>query len=70
MSKRVYACLLGEWINLSICPNVLIDNKYENPNLWFEEVGHKMFEYDYIDIKYQDFNYRIHPSFIQVLTRD
>ena len=30
--------------------------------------GDKLFDYDYLNIQYNGKNYRIHPSFIQVVT--
>jgi len=66
---EVYACLLGDWTNLSNSNNLRIDNSHDDANLWWEEVGHKLFDYDYINITHDDVNYRIHPSFIQIITR-
>ena len=31
--KNVYACLLGEWVNLSESNDVVIDNAYTDVNL-------------------------------------
>ncbi|HCW7516598.1 TPA: hypothetical protein OYG24_002008 [Staphylococcus aureus] len=50
MSKHIYACLLGEWVNLSESENVVIDNSYTDANLWYKEVGHKMFDYNQMHI--------------------
>lgn len=66
---KVYACLLGEWVNLSESDNVVIDNSYTDANLWYTEVGQTMFDYNYIHIGYDGVDYKIHPSFIQVLTK-
>lgn len=63
---NVYACLLGEWINLSNS-NVIIDNSYTDANLWYKEAIQSLFDYDYINIEYENKLYRIHPSFIQVV---
>lgn len=35
--KNVYACLLGEWVNLSNTENVIIDNSYNDVNHWYKE---------------------------------
>lgn len=40
--KNVYACLLGEWVNLSNKENIIIDNSYNDANHWFRE---KMIRY-------------------------
>ncbi|HDZ8765615.1 TPA: hypothetical protein RUV27_001453 [Staphylococcus aureus] len=69
MSKHIYACLLGEWVNLSESENVVIDNSYTDANLWYKEVGHKTFDYNQMHIGYNGIDYFIHPSFIQVLTK-
>lgn len=35
--ENVYACLLGEWVNLSNTENVIIDNSYNDVNHWYKE---------------------------------
>lgn len=65
--KNIYACLLGQWFNLSADTTCIIDNT-ANPNVWWEEYGANMFKYDYVNITYKGKNYRIHPTFIQVVT--
>ena len=35
--KNIYACLLGEWVNLSESNDVVIDNTYTDANLWYKE---------------------------------
>ncbi|MDK9844896.1 hypothetical protein CD144_02205 [Staphylococcus equorum subsp. linens] len=67
--KNVYACLLGEWVNLSNKENIIIDNSYNDANHWFREKNDTLFDYDYINIEIDNAHYRIHPSFIQVLTK-
>ncbi|MCQ1088828.1 hypothetical protein NNK95_03370 [Staphylococcus aureus] len=67
--KNVYACLLGEWVNLSNTENVIIDNSYNDVNPWYKEKIDTLFDYDYINIEIDNVHYRIHPSFIQVLTK-
>ena len=53
--KRVYACLLGEWTDIT------------DIGLLHEEI-HDMFKYDYINVTVNNKNYRIHPSLIQIVT--
>lgn len=65
--KNIYACLLGQRFNLSADTTCIIDNT-ANPNVWWEEYGANMFKYDYVNITYKGKNYRIHPTFIQVVT--
>jgi len=67
--KNVYACLLGEWVNLSNTENVIIDNSDNDVNHWYKEKIDTLFDYDYINIEIDNVHYRIHPSFIQVLTK-
>lgn len=67
--KNVYACLLGEWVNLSESNDVVIDNAYTDANLWYKKQIDSLFNFNYINIKIGNVNYRIHPSFIQVLTK-
>lgn len=62
--KRVYANLLGEWIDIT--DTGLLHQR--NPLVYIDEEIQDMFEYDYINVTYNNKNYRIHPSFIQVVT--
>ena len=43
--KNVYACLLGEWVNLSNTENVIIDNSYNDVNHWYKEKIDTLFDY-------------------------
>lgn len=67
--KNVYACFLGEWVNLSESEDVVIDNSYTDANFWYKEQINNLFNFDYVNIQIDNVNYRIHPSFIQVLTK-
>lgn len=62
--KRVYACLLGNWIDIT--DDGLLHQR--NPLTYVNEEIQDMFKYDYINVTYKDKNYRIHPSLIQVVT--
>lgn len=63
---NIYACLCGKWVNLSAA-NATVDN--EKPvQTWWKEENDKLFGYNYINIQYNGKNYRIHPSFLQVVT--
>jgi hypothetical protein len=64
--KHIYACLCGTWVNLSAA-NATVDDR-KPVNIWWKEEGDKLFEYDHLNIQYKEKNYRIHPSFIQVVT--
>lgn len=63
---NIYACLCGNWINLSTS-NATVDNQ-KPVQTWWEKENNKLFNYDYINIQYNGKNYRIHPSFLQVVT--
>ena len=71
--KRIYANLLGEWIDITEAGTVE-DNQdptvFFNENLTYSENSNvaKCFEYDYINIQYNGRNYRIHPSMVQIVT--
>jgi hypothetical protein len=71
-NMRIYACLLGDWVDITD-DGTVEDNK--NPVAYFKEnltyVGNSKvataFEYDYININYQNKSYRIHPSMIKII---
>lgn len=63
--KKYYANLLGSWVDITDTGTV--DDR-QNPSTYFEENLHTIFDYDYINIQYDNKNYRIHPSLIQVVT--
>ena len=77
--KNVYACLLGEWVNLNDDPNCTIGENHASPYLWFEEgariyspekrkESNTYYELDYVHIHYKGKDYRINPIFIQIVT--
>ena len=71
--KRIYANLLGNWVDITK-DGTVADN--QDPLKYFEEnlvydIGSNTancFKYDYINIQYSGKNYRIHPSCIQIVT--
>ncbi len=70
---RIYANLLGQWIDITESGTV---EDHQNPltffkeNLTYDPDSHtaKCFEYDYINIQYENRNYRIHPSMVQIVS--
>lgn len=62
--KRVYANLLGDWVDISES-GTLHDR---DPLTYVDEEIMDMFKYNYINVGYQNKNYRIHPMLIQVVT--
>ncbi|KAI3350773.1 hypothetical protein [Clostridium botulinum] len=76
--KNIYACLIGNWVNLCDDPNCKIGSHRTSPLVWWEENAeiwspskkedeHTMYQQDYVHIYYLDKDYRIHPSFIQIV---
>ena len=65
---KVYACLLGNWIDITSSGKIFD----RDPVIFFkEEIGltqndvFKSFEFDYVNVEYEKNMYRIHPSMIQ-----
>lgn len=78
--KQVHACLLGEWVNLHDDPNCVIGEDRLSPSQWWEEGAnvwypnvreqeHTVYNQAYVHIFYKDIDYRIHPHFIQIVTK-
>jgi len=63
--KRYYANLLGTWVDITENATVF---DHQDPKIFFQESLHTLFDYDYINIQYDNKNYRIHPSMIQIVT--
>lgn len=64
--KKVYANLLGEWIDITDT-GTIDDN--QDPKIFIREGGlETLSKYDYINVQYDGKNYRIHPSLIQIVT--
>jgi hypothetical protein len=63
--KKYYANLVGEWIDIT--ENATVSD-YQDPKVYFKECLEDLSKYDYINIQYNDKNYRIHSSLIQVVT--
>lgn len=77
---EVHACLAGNWVNLSADSDCVMGPHKTAPNTWWEENAElyspitkkqrdTMYEQDYVYISYQGADYRIHPIFIQIITR-
>lgn len=70
---RIYACLLGEWVDITEMATVADHQdpvKYFKENLEYSDGSRyaNCFKYDYIHIQYKGKNYRINPAFIQIVT--
>lgn len=71
--KRYYACLLGEWVDITDTGTVANNQNpatYFEENLTYEKDSNvaKCFEFGYINVQYNGKNYRIDPSCIQIVT--
>lgn len=77
--EKVYACLLGEWVDLHEDDDCVMGPHMTSPSIWWEENAelwspraksgdHTMYQQDYIMIHYKNCDYRIHPMFIQIVT--
>ncbi len=79
--KKVYACLVGNWVCLNDDPDCKIGDGLQRPDVWIEEdssvfapanVGkeneNKYTALPYVNIHYRGIDYRINPIFIQITT--
>jgi|LSQX01.2.fsa_nt_gb hypothetical protein len=78
MAKNVYACLLGDWVNLSADPDVAMGVNRVSAYQWYEEnadiwspiqkqEADSYYHLDYVNIYYKGKDYRINPVFIQIV---
>ncbi|MUG45480.1 hypothetical protein [Paenibacillus woosongensis] len=75
--KKVYANLLGEWVDLTADDECVMGPRFVAPSLWWEENAeiwspnkkeeHTMYQLDYVHIRYKGKDYRINPIFIQIV---
>lgn len=76
--KNIYACLVGNWVNLCEDPDCKMGLHRQSPQIWWEENAdiwspfkkdeeHTMYQQDYVNIYYSGKDYRIHPIFIQIV---
>lgn len=78
--KKIYACLLGNWVCLNDDEYCKIGSNHESPNEWFEngalvyapitpssDYEHSFYGLNYVHINYKGVDYRINPIFIQVV---
>lgn len=77
--KKVYACLIGNWVCLNDDPECLVGENRVNPSVWYEENAaifsplnreyeHTYYDLDYVHIFYKNKDYRINPIFIQIVS--
>lgn len=78
--KKVYACLLGNWVCLNDDPDCKFVNEGLCPSIWWEEgapiyapverteeMKDSMYYQEYVNISYKGKTYRIHPMLIQIV---
>ena len=76
--KKIYACLLGEWVCLNDDPECKFLGEGLSPSAWFEENApiysprirnqeNSFYDLDYVNIFYKGKTYRINPVFIQIV---
>lgn len=76
--KKVYACLIGEWVCLNDDPDCVMGHNRVKPYLWYDEGAEiyapfkrenedTYYQLDYIHIYYHNKDYRINPIFIQIV---
>lgn len=77
--KKIYACLIGNWVCLNDDPDCFIGERKLSPAQWYEENAeiyapyqHKTentyYELNYVHIYYGNKDYRINPIFIQIVS--
>ena len=77
--RKVYACLIGNWVCLNDDPDCKIGGEMKSPDIWVEEgaivyspvsrteeQADSYYYLDYVYIHYRGVDYRINPMFIQV----
>lgn len=74
---NVYACLLGQWVNLCDDPECKMGTNMSSPSMWYEENApiwssnqkeeHTFYQLDHVHIFYKGKEYKINPIFIQIV---
>lgn len=75
---KVYACLLGNWVDLEEDPKCVMGDNMSRPSIWYKEgaelwapnkreTQNTYYQLDYIYIHYKGKDYRINPIFIQIV---
>lgn len=77
--KRVYACLIGNWVCLNDDPDCVMGQNRVKPSQWYEENAEiyspykrgaedTYYELDYVNLNFRGKDYRINPIFIQIVS--
>ena len=81
MSKKIIACLGGEWVNLCDDPDCIMGVHRTSPHIWYENnadifspktktTADTYYYLDYINIHYKGIDWRINPIYIQIATTE
>lgn len=76
--KKIYACLVGNWVCLNDDESCLMGERRVSPYVWYEENAEiyspknrtafdTYYQLDYVYISYKGKDYRINPIFIQIV---
>lgn len=76
--KKIYACLVGNWVCLNDDPECKMGSYHVSPTVWYEEnatifapfkreAEDSYYQLDYVHIYYKGADYRINPIFIQIV---
>lgn len=79
---QIYACLAGNWVCLNDDPDCHIGEFNQSPSVWWEENApifapesllpnqfNSFYGLNYVHIYYQGDDWRINPSYIQIVNR-
>lgn len=79
--KKVYACLVGNWVCLNDDPDCVMGIRRTTPSTWWEENAEiyaptskdpnyedSLYGENYINIYYRGKDYRLNPLFIQIVS--
>ena len=66
---HIYANLIGTWTDLTNMKDVVINDIYDSPIEWLIENKNTIFEQRSIKINIGEITYFIHPSCLQIITK-
>lgn len=78
MATKVYANLIGEWVDLSTDDSCVMGPHMTSPDTWWEEnakmyspitkqEADTFYQQDYLLVHYKGVDYRLQPSHIQII---
>ncbi len=77
--KKIYACLIGNWVCLDDDPKCTVGENQVSPSTWWEDNAEiwnpitpkekdTLYQMPYVHIYYKGTDYRINPMFIQIVS--